>query len=198
MKPSEYMIGIKNVESGTDYLPLIVIITGASHTGKTNLAQRLLEKYHYPYVSQDHIKMGLIRSGNTTLTPDDDDKMTGYLWPITREMIKTAIENKQNLIVEGCYVPFDWQKDFDEEYLKNIKYICICFSDEYIETHLEDIKSNACCIESRLDDGYCTKETLLRDNRFYLEGCKENGLPYVMIRENYPDELYNGERLKPL
>lgn len=49
--------------------------------------------------------MGLIRSGNTDFTPCDDDKdLTSYLWPIVSEMIKTAIENKQNLIVEGCYI----------------------------------------------------------------------------------------------
>lgn len=181
-----YKIGLENRKNDTDKPSMVVIITGASHTGKTNLAQRFLEKYHYPYVSQDHIKMGLIRSGNTALTPEDDDnKMTEYLWPITREMIKTTIENKQNLIIEGCYVPFDWEKDFDEEYLKNIKYICLCFSDEYIEAHFEDIKSNACCVENRLDDSYCTKENLLRDNRFYMEGCKKYGLPYVLISDDY-------------
>ena len=84
---------------------MIILITGASHTGKTALAQKLLEKYHYPYLSIDHLKMGLIRSGNTELTPMSDDKdLTAYLWPIVREMVKTAIENKQNLIVEGCYI----------------------------------------------------------------------------------------------
>ena len=80
---------------------MIILITGASHTGKTVLAQKLLEKYKYPYLSIDHLKMGLIRSGYTKLTPEDDDKLTEYLWPVVREMIKTAIENGQNLIVEG-------------------------------------------------------------------------------------------------
>ena len=91
---------------------MVILITGASHTGKTLLAQRMLEKYKYPAFSIDHLKMGLIRSGNTSLTPLDDDALTDYLWPIVMEMIKTAIENRQNLIVEGCYVPFDWRKDF--------------------------------------------------------------------------------------
>ena len=99
---------------------MIVLITGASHTGKTALAQKLLEKYKYPYLSVDHLKMGLIRSGNTELTPMDDNELTEYLWPIVREMVKTAIENKQNLIVEGCYIPFDWHKDFDDNYLESI------------------------------------------------------------------------------
>lgn len=89
---------------------MIILITGASHTGKTLLAQRMLEKYHYPYLSIDHLKMGLIRSGNTTLTPEDDDALTDYLWPIIREIIKTAVENSQNLIVEGCYISPDWKK----------------------------------------------------------------------------------------
>ena len=96
---------------------MIVIITGASHTGKTVLAQRMLEKFKYPYVSIDHLKMGLIRSNNTNLTPEDDDELVRYLWPIVREMIKTAIENRQNLIIEGCYIPYDWRKDFDNDCL---------------------------------------------------------------------------------
>ena len=41
---------------------MIILIAGASHTGKTALAQKLLEKYQYPYLSIDHLKMGLIRS----------------------------------------------------------------------------------------------------------------------------------------
>ena len=96
---------------------MIILIAGASHTGKTALAQKLLEKYKYPYLSIDHLKMGLIRSGNTELTPTSaDPDLTGYLWAIVREIIKTAKENKQNLIVEGCYIPFDWKNDFKQEY----------------------------------------------------------------------------------
>ena len=86
---------------------MVILIAGASHTGKTLFAQKLLEKYKYPYLSIDHLKMGLIRSGQTNLTVEDDEQLTKYLWSIVVEMIKTAIENKQNLIVEGCYIPAD-------------------------------------------------------------------------------------------
>ena len=54
---------------------MIMLISGASHTGKTLLAQRLLQKYQYPYLSIDLLKMGLIRSGSTTLTPEDDREL---------------------------------------------------------------------------------------------------------------------------
>ena len=133
---------------------MIFLITGASHTGKTALAQRMLEQYHYPYLSIDHLKMGLIRSGNTELTPmSEDDELTAYLWPIVREMVKTAIENEQNMIVEGCYIPFGWQKDFTEEYLKEIRYYCLVLSESYIRKHFDDIKNYANVDEKRLDDG---------------------------------------------
>ena len=122
---------------------MVILIGGASHTGKTNFAQQLLEKYKYPYLSIDHLKMGLIRSGNTELTPISDDlELTKYLWPIVREVMKTAIENGQNLIIEGYYIPFDWQADFDESYLHQIRYICLIMSERYIRIHFEDIKNS--------------------------------------------------------
>lgn len=164
---------------------MIIIITGATHTGKTALAQRMIEEYKYPCVSLDLLKMGLIRSGQTTLTPDDDRELVGYLWNITKEIIKTAIENEQNLIIEGCYIPYDWTKDFSEEYLKNIKYICLAMSEEYIKTHFDDIKKYANVIEKRLDDSYFTIDIALRDNAEAIEMCKKHGLPYVLIDEEY-------------
>ena len=165
---------------------MIVLIAGASHTGKTVLAQKLREKYKYPYLSIDHLKMGLIRSGNTTLTPLSDDKeLTDYLWPIVREMIKTAIENKQNLIVEGCYIPFDWEKDFENDYLDDIRYYCLIMSENYIKNHFDDIKKYASTIEDRLDDEYCTLESVLEDNARVLEQVEENGVNYILIDDEY-------------
>ncbi|MBQ2900346.1 MAG: adenylate kinase [Agathobacter sp.] len=164
---------------------MIIIITGTSHTGKTALAQRLLEKYNYPYLSIDHLKMGLIRSGNTELTPMSDTKeLTNYLWPIVREMIKTAIENDQNLIVEGCYIPFDWKKDFDEDYLEHIRYYCLVMSEDYIRTHFEDIKKYANVVENRLEDD-CTLEGLIKDNTQVLELAKKHDVDYILIDDKY-------------
>ena len=165
---------------------MVILITGASHTGKTALAQKLLEKYKYPYLSIDHLKMGLIRSGNTELTPmSDDADLTAYLWPIVCEMIKTVIENKQNLIVEGCYIPFDWSKDFDKEYLENMKYYCIVMSEKYIRNHFPDIKKYASVIENRLDDEGCTLESVLVDNARMLELAQKHQVNYLLIDDKY-------------
>ena len=169
---------------------MIILITGASHTGKKALAQKTLEKYKYPYLSIDHLKMGLIRSANTTLTPTSDDKaLTDYLWPIVCEMIKTAIENAQNLIVEGCYIPFDWKNDFTKEYLDNIRYYCLVMSEDYIRNHFDDIKKYACVIENRGDDEDCTLENVLKDNAQVLELAQKHNVDYVLIDDKYEIDI---------
>lgn len=169
---------------------MIILITGASHTGKTAFAQKLLEKYKYPYLSIDHLKMGLIRSDNTELTPmSNDNDLTAYLWPIVREMIKTAIENNQNLIVEGCYIPFDWSNDFEKEYFDKIRYYCLVMSEKYIRNHFSDIKQYARVIENRLDDEGCTVENVLQDNKNMLSLAQKHKVNYILIDDKYEIDI---------
>ena len=168
---------------------MVVLIAGSSHTGKTLLAQRLLEKYKYPYLSIDHLKMGFIRSGYTKLTPEDDQELTDYMWPVLREMIKTAIENRQNLVVEGCYIPFGWACDFEKEYLEHIKYYCLVMSEAYIRNHFADIKNYAGAIENRLDDDGCTMESVLKDNAQFLERAQKYNVNYILLEDKYEIDI---------
>ena len=164
---------------------MICLIAGTSHTGKTVLAQRLLEEKHWPYLSLDHLKMGLIRSGNTNLTVFDDEKLTDYLWPIAREMAKTAIENNQNLIIEGCYIPHSWAADFDESYRARIKAVWLIMTENYIRSHFSDILSHASDVEQRLDDSGLSMEELIADNLRNLELCRKYGCEYILIDDAY-------------
>lgn len=168
---------------------MIVLIAGSSHTGKTLFAQKLLYKYGYPYFSIDHLKMGLIRSGQTSLTPEDDEELTDYLWPIVREIIKTAVENGQNLIVEGCYIPFDWKRDFDEAYLFHIRFYCLIMTPRYLEKHFSDVLRYANAIEKRLDDSDLRREALIRENLDNLELCQKYGCGYILIDNDYQVDI---------
>ena len=168
---------------------MIILIGGASHTGKTVLAQRLLEKYKFTYLSIDHLKMGLIRSKYIDVNPEDDEKLKKYLWPVVREIIKTAAENKQNLIVEGIYIPFNWKDDFDNGYLKYIRCYFIIMTNEYIKNHFKDIKKYASVIENRLDDTYCSIDTVLKENEYNLFMCKKYGCNYILIENEYNPDI---------
>lgn len=176
---------------------MVILIYGASHTGKTKLAQELLEKYKCPYLSIDHLKMGLIRSGQTELSAlSNDISLTRYLWPIVREIIKTAIENNQNLIVEGCYIPFDWKKDFSDGYIDNIHYVCLVFSERYIRNHFKDIKKYASVIEDRADDSDFTLDSSISDNGNVLKQCEKHNLPYILIDDDYEGTVSSSSIMK--
>lgn len=171
---------------------MIWLITGATHTGKTRLALQLAAQRPAFCLSLDLLKMGLIRSGNTRLTPEDDDALTDYLWPIAREMIRTALENHQDLIVEGCYVPGTWQRDFTAAQRAQIRFLCLVMSPRYIRERFADILAHANDAERRLDDSGCTVDALLADNALYRARCEANGLPFHLIDGVYtaaPDLL---------
>ena len=168
---------------------MVLFIAGSSHTGKTLLAQRLLEQHGWPYLSIDLLKMGLIRSGQTALTPGDDAQLTEYLWPIVREIAKTAIENGQNLILEGCYIPFDWQTSFDEAYQKQLRYVCLIMTPDYIASHGRESLSHANDIEHRLDDSSLNLDRLAEENAFNLEQCQKYGCEYILIDGEYKVEV---------
>lgn len=163
---------------------MIILLTGATHTGKTALAQKLLEKYKIPYLSIDHLKMGLIRSGCTNLTPEDDDALTEYLWPIVREIIKTAVENNQSMIVEGCYVPLDWSIGFGAEYLRHIRCFCLVMTEKYIGNNFDKIKRYANAAERRLDDSHINPKFLIEENKKYMDFRRAGG-EIILIDESY-------------
>jgi len=163
---------------------MILLIGGSSHVGKTLLSQKLLEKYHYPCTSLDHLKMGLIRAGITELTPEQDDEMREYLWPIAAEMVKTAIENDQNMILEGCYIPGDWASLFNPEYLKEIRCVFLVMTEAYIRTHEREIVEKGSVIERRLHSEV-NIDRLVRCSAWFKELALEYGTPYVEIDGEY-------------
>ena len=168
---------------------MVILISGSSHTGKTLLAQKLLEKYKFPYLSIDHLKMGLIRSKNTKLTVKDDEKLTKYLWKIIKEIIKTNIENNQNIIIEGCDIPFDWKNDFNKKYLKEIKYICLVMTEKYIRNNYDNIKMYENIIESRKKQEDIKIDELIKENKYNLDMCRKYGNEYVLIDDKYDINL---------
>ncbi|WP_290503505.1 hypothetical protein [Akkermansia sp.] len=95
------------------------------------------------------------------------------------------MENGQNLVVEGCYIPFDWKKDFTPACREQIRYVCLIFSEDYIQRHYHDIMDHANAIEQRMDEASCTRESLLRENRDNLEKCRQHGCDYLLIEESY-------------
>ncbi len=164
---------------------MVVLIAGDTHTGKTLLAQKLSARYACSCLSIDHLKMGLIRSGRCTLSAESSDaELTDYLWPVVREMVKTCIENSQNIIIEGCYIPFGWEHDFTPVYLEHIRYVCLIFRRDYIEHHFQDILKYEHVVEQRRAADVSI-EKMRETNRYNLEQCVARKYRFVLIDGSY-------------
>lgn len=163
---------------------MVILIGGSSHVGKTLLSQKLLEKYKYPYLSLDHLKMGLIRTNMTDLTVNDDYEMRSFLFPIAAEIIKTAIENKQNLIVEGCYIPSNWKEYFTDLYLKEIRCVFIVMSEEYLNNNIDLVIDKASVIENRTCD-VVNKDRLIKCSNDFKNDAIKSNTPYIEIEKTY-------------
>lgn len=166
---------------------MIILIGGPSNTGKTFLAQQLLERYKYPYYSMDHIKMGICRSDQDCgFTPmDEDTHIAKAIWPMIREIIKTAIENKQSLIVEGVYFLPEHTSEFEPEYREKIVPLFLAFTDQYVNDHYE------CCIVGRrsvIEEKECEdrpKETFLLAHRKTRKSCQIHHARMFLVDQDY-------------
>ena len=60
-------------------------------------------------------------------------------------------------------------------------------SDEYIDSHFEEIKAHASDIERRMADSCYTADKLKQDNRQIIDGFKSAGERIDLITEEYED-----------
>lgn len=170
---------------------MVILIGGASCAGKTLLAQRLLEKYSYPYLSLDHLKMGLIR-GETDcgFTAESRDAViTKKLWPIVRGIIMTAVENRQNLIIEGCYLPPDKIAALPPEYRGQTISFYLSLSWKYTLEHYDDIIAHRSDIENRLYPEERSAKEIAEDNDRTVVVCAQTGAKCFVIEKDYLREL---------
>lgn len=167
---------------------MIILIGGASHTGKTLLAQELLIKYKIPYTSLDHIKMGLIRGYDHCgfSVSDSDDFITEKMWNVVNGIIHTCRENSQNIILEGCYLP---PNKIQELICDDIVAIYIGFSKEYIQNRFDKIIDFESVIEKRKYPEERTKEDFISANLILKEKCMKANLPYFEINTDYKSEI---------
>ncbi|MDR2166435.1 MAG: 2-phosphoglycerate kinase [Clostridiales bacterium] len=171
---------------------MVILIGGASHTGKTLMAQRLLEKYKYPYLSIDHLKMGLYRANiGCGFTPLDSAEFIGEkLWPVLKGIIMTNIENNQNIIIEGCYILPQKVLELEDGYLNRVIPLFLGFSQDYVEKFFQTkILRHRNIIESRAHDDDMAINEYVKDNKKQKEHCLLANMQYFEITADYEAEM---------
>lgn len=173
---------------------MIILISAVGSTGKTLMAQTLLEKHHIPYLSIDHLKMGLYRGvKNCGFTPLDSTEVIGdKLWPILKGIIMTNIENEQHLIIEGCYILPHYLKDLDIHYSEKIIPVFLGFSADYMKENFEtSIVKHRNAIETRNFPEERTIKELIKEHKEFKAQCLQAGVTYFEIENDYDKEIVN-------
>jgi putative acetyltransferase len=167
---------------------MVILIGGESHTGKTLMAQRLLEKHHITYTSLDHIKMGLIRGYDSCkfTAIDDDDIISEKMWGIVKGIINTCLENNQNIILEGYYLP---PQHVNEVLSENVVLFYIVFSENYIRNYFNDILLYESIIEQRKFPEEISLNDFILENKRLKESCLLNNLKFFEIFHDYNNEI---------
>lgn len=171
---------------------MIILISAPGGTGKTLMAQKLLEKYHIPYLCIDHLKMGLYRGDkHCSFTPLDNTEVIGdNLWPILKGIIKTNIENEQHIVIEGCYILPRYLKDFDVNYSEKIIPIFMGFSRNYIQKNFESsIKKYRNAVEIRNWPEDRTLNRLIKEHKEFKALCLQAGVKYFEMENDYDKEI---------
>ena len=171
---------------------MVILISAASCTGKTLMAQKLLEKYHMPYLSVDLIKMGLFRSDiNCGFTPtDSDEHIESLLWPILKGIIETTIENGQNLIIEGAYIFPQRLNEVYNEYNKMIIPVFMGLSKNYIENNYDTgIIKHKSVIEQKDYSEDWNPGWFIDGNLKMKKRCLDNNVQYFEIEKDYNNEI---------
>ena len=153
------------------------------------IAHRLIRKYGWECISLDYLKDAFLKSGLGNPGDRNDYEMRYWMWPLVAEIVKKAVGTRRNLIIEGCYIPPGWRRDFGEEYLREIRFICLAMTDAYIDAHFDAVKAHASDIEARLDDTCCTARLLKRDNRAVIEGFTAAGESVTRIEDDYTEAI---------
>ena len=58
-------------------------------------------------------------------------------------------------------------------------------SEKYIRNHFDDLKRYASVIEQRIDDEWCTLDTVLDDNAQFLALAQRHSVKYILIDDKY-------------
>jgi|SRR5690625_1456384 len=173
---------------------MIILISGVSGIGKTLMAQKLLEKYKIPYLSMDHLKMGLYRGKEDCgFTPLDRTEVIGdKLWPILKGIMMTNIENDQHLIIEGCYIQPHYLKEFETNYSKKMIPVFFGFSRNYIqENFTSKIIKYRNKMERRSTPEERTITELMEEHKEFKAKCADAGIRYFEVKHDYDNEILN-------
>lgn len=174
---------------------MVYLISGASRSGKSILANMIHKKTNISVLPTDAIMMaffnGVPQFGiHPELWPDE---IAIKLWDFYKSLITVFIENEEDYIIEGeSFLP-EHIRDLEEEYKGRVKSCFIGFSTISVETKKEHVKLYANKNDWLLGNSeeYITNHitNMIGYSKTIKKSCENHNVTYFDTSENFTDVL---------
>ncbi|MGO0713955.1 adenylate kinase [Bacillus subtilis] len=165
---------------------MLYIIGGASRSGKTTVAKRILEETKISYFSLDYLMMGIAEGApELAVNPTEEDiKTAKRMWKIIDPLMRAMIENKIDYVIEGVQLVPSYLSKFEQDYLGKVKLCFIGKAEIDVQNSIDEIKFYSSKTENDRFEDFNHRETvseLIRiktDSIRIREECEKYNLRY--------------------
>ena len=175
---------------------MIYIISGASRSGKTLLAKRILKDKGVTYLSLDWLMMGF-NTGipeygiHHLLFPDD---IARRMWSFLKGMIESMIHVKEDCVIEGEAILPELITELVKEHPNHIKVCFLGYADVEVAKKVEEIKTFSNGEHDWLlkeSDEYIIDHTknMIDHSKMIQNSCRKYGFDYFDTSNDFESAL---------
>ena len=179
---------------------MLYLVSGTSRSGKTLIAEKLMEEKQIPYMSLDWLMMGFT-NGMPQLGIHDKlfpDEIAKRLWSFFKAMCESMLYLEIDYIIEGEAMLPELIQELLDKYPDKIKICFVGYTDIDIDQKAQDIKTYS----TRRGD-WLTKESddyiyehidnMVTHSRKIRDGCEKYNMTYFDTSTNFMDAIENAK-----
>ncbi|BBH20095.1 hypothetical protein Back11_14400 [Paenibacillus baekrokdamisoli] len=178
---------------------MLYIIGGASRSGKTTSAKRILKESEIPYLSLDYLMMGIANGiPEFGVYPTEGDFITGQkLWKVVNPLMTAMVENEIDYTVEGVQLIPSYVSQFEQRYSGKVKPCFIGLAELNVKHSVEEMKFHSSKTENDglKDLNYAEIVTVLEriktDSIRIREECEKCNLKYFESSFNFNKTIHS-------
>jgi hypothetical protein len=171
---------------------MLYLISGASRSGKTLLAEKILAQKGISYLSLDWLVMGFTNGIpeygiHDKLMPDEIAERS---WRFLKAMIESMISCDIDHVIEGEALLPELVVELAIKYPDQLKICFVGYADVTVDQKFKDIKKfprgQADWLQDKSDDYILDHvKNMIRHSRNIKKSCKENKIKYLDTSENF-------------
>lgn len=175
-----------------EYIPMLYIISGASRSGKTLLAEKILAEQGINYLSLDWLIMGFTNGLpalgiHHMLFPDEIAERS---WSFFKAMLESMLYIEENCVVEGEAILPELIVELKEQYPDQVRVCFVGYTDISIEEKVRNIKKYGGGKTDWLidkSDEYIEDHVnnMIAHSKKIQQSCQENNIKYFDTSKSF-------------